>query len=153
MTTATLARKIMKYEAHDGSLYKKIIVRLIPRPIENKKMHGIYSQVTTMLMEAVEEGVFARHSKEREDVETFIRSVAHFLQEYEKKEFPRGSVTPEDVLSFLMEQHDLTQNDIAEELGGQPAASMILNGKRKLNREQIERLSDRFHISPGVFFA
>ena len=153
MTTATLEREIMKYKVPGGSLFKKIIVRLIPRPIENKKMHGIYSQITTLLMEAVEDGVFDRHPKERESVETFIRSVAHFLQEYEKKKFPRGAVTPEDILSFLMEQHDLTQNDIAAELGGQPAASMILNGKRKLNREQIERLSHRLHMSPGVFFA
>ena len=63
---------------------------MIPRPIENRKMHGIYSKVLTMLMEAVEEGVFDQHPKEREAVETYIRSVAHFLQEYESQEFPRG---------------------------------------------------------------
>ena len=153
MTTATLERQIMKYEAQNGPLFKKVIVRLIPRPIENKKMHGIYSKVLTMLMEAVEEGVFDRHSKEREAVETYIQSVAHFLQEYESKEYPRGQVTPEEMLRFLMEQHDLTQSDVAEELGGQPAASMILHRKRKLNRDQIERLSQRFHISPATFFA
>ena len=104
-------------------------------------------------MEAIEEGVFNRHRKEREAVETYIRSVAHFLQEYETKAFPQGPVTPEDKLRFLMEEHDLTQNDIAHELGGQPAASMILNGKRNLSRDQIDRLSQRFHISPATFFA
>lgn len=152
MTTATLERQIMKHEAQDGPLFKKVVLRLIPRPIDNRKMHGIYSKILTMLMEAVEEGFFDRHIQEKHAVETYIRSVAHFLQEYETKEFPRGKVTPEDMLHFLMEQHDLTQNDLAEELGGQPAASMILNGKRKLNRDQIERLSRRFSIKPATFF-
>jgi len=30
--------------------------------------------------------------------------------------------------------------------------SEVLNGKRELNKEQIRRLSQRFHVSPEVFF-
>ncbi len=51
-----------------------------------------------------------------------------------------------------MDQHKLTQYDLAAELGGQPVVSAILNGKRKLNRRQIERLAARFHVSPASFY-
>jgi HTH-type transcriptional regulator/antitoxin HigA len=30
--------------------------------------------------------------------------------------------------------------------------SEVLNGKRKLNKDHIKRLSRRFHISPELFF-
>ena len=48
MTLATLSREIMKHEAQNGALFKKMIIRLIPRPIENKSMHALYANLLTM---------------------------------------------------------------------------------------------------------
>ena len=85
-------------------------------------------------------------------VQEYIKSVTPFLEKYEKKSFPLKSATLEEVLRFLMEQNDLSQYDLASDLGGQPVVSDILHGKRKLTREHIERLSKRFGVSPAVFF-
>ncbi|MBI5243525.1 MAG: hypothetical protein HY922_07550 [Elusimicrobia bacterium] len=41
---------------------------------------------------------------------------------------------------------------MAKDLGGQPAVSYVLNGKRKLAREQIARLSRRFGVSEASFY-
>ena len=56
-----------------------------------------------------------------------------------------------DVLSYLMEEHSLSQSDLPE-VGSQGVVSEILNGKRKLNVRQIEALAKRFKVSPATFF-
>ena len=63
-----------------------------------------------------------------------------------------GAATPEAMLRFLMEQNDLSQYDIASEVGGQPVVSDIFHGKRKLTRDHIERLAKRFGVRPATFF-
>ena len=50
-----------------------------------------------------------------------------------------------------MEQHGLSQSEIPE-VGSQGMVSEVLNGKRELNKRQIEALSRRFHLSPAAFF-
>ena len=57
-----------------------------------------------------------------------------------------------DVVRFLLEQNGLAQRDIAAELGSESTVSLVLAGKRRLNRDHIARLSRRFHVSPSVFF-
>ena len=59
---------------------------------------------------------------------------------------------PIDVLRFLLDQNGLSQRDMAAELGSESTVSLVLSGKRRLNRDHIARLSRRFHVSPSVFF-
>lgn len=56
-----------------------------------------------------------------------------------------------DALKFLIEQHNLNQNDLKNEIGSQGVVSEILNGKRQLNVTQIRKLSERFKVSPATF--
>ncbi|MTI14175.1 helix-turn-helix domain-containing protein [Sansalvadorimonas verongulae] len=56
------------------------------------------------------------------------------------------------VLRTLIDQYQLKADDLKEEIGGKSLVSMILNGTRKLTRDHIQALSQRFHISPSVFF-
>jgi HTH-type transcriptional regulator/antitoxin HigA len=74
------------------------------------------------------------------------------IEDFEEKRYrlPRGK--PLDVLRFLMEQHNLLQKDLANVFGTPSIVSEVLNGKRELNKEQIARLSARFHVSPELFF-
>ena len=51
-----------------------------------------------------------------------------------------------------MDQHGLKQKDLSDVFGTRSITSEILNGKRELNKEQIRRLSERFHVSPEIFF-
>jgi HTH-type transcriptional regulator/antitoxin HigA len=41
---------------------------------------------------------------------------------------------------------------VALELGSESTVSLVLSGKRQLNRDHIARLSRRFNLSPAVFF-
>jgi HTH-type transcriptional regulator/antitoxin HigA len=60
-------------------------------------------------------------------------------------------VRPTDLLKHLMEQRAMTVNDLGKIVGGQPAASLILQGKRSISKSQIRRLADFFSLSPAAF--
>jgi HTH-type transcriptional regulator / antitoxin HigA len=74
------------------------------------------------------------------------------IERYESERYPVPDAEPADVLRFLLEKHGLSQRDIAAELGSESTVSLVLSGKRTLNRNHIARLSRRFHVSPSVFF-
>ncbi|MBK7300097.1 MAG: transcriptional regulator [Moraxellaceae bacterium] len=56
------------------------------------------------------------------------------------------------VLRTLMSQHNLQTDDFHNEIGGKSMVSMILNGTRKLSKNHIQALSQRFNLSPALFF-
>lgn len=55
-------------------------------------------------------------------------------------------------LKVLMEQHKLNTTDFENEIGKKSMVSQVLAGKRNLTREHIEKLVERFGISPALFF-
>lgn len=71
---------------------------------------------------------------------------------YEKEHHQIPSVSPLEVLRELMDANHLRQKDLAPEFGTESIVSEVLNGKRDLNKDHIEKLSKRFHVSPAVFF-
>jgi HTH-type transcriptional regulator/antitoxin HigA len=74
------------------------------------------------------------------------------IEKYEQDRYPLPEADPIQVLRFLMEQHHLKQRDLAPEFGTESIVSEVMNGKRKLNKDHIQKLSARFHVSPAVFF-
>ena len=55
------------------------------------------------------------------------------------------------LLKVLMEQHGLGVADLPE-VGSKSLISRILSGERSLTKKHIETLSQRFGISPALFF-
>ena len=152
MTVTMLEEKLRPFENPVNHPFAKwLYLHFPPRPIASRKMYDHYYKAVNILMRELEAGVVAKTI--RATIQEYIKSVTPFLADYEKKDFPLKSASPEEVLRFLMEENDLSQYDLASDLGGQPVVSDILNGKRKLTREHIERLSERFGISPATFFS
>lgn len=152
MSIVSLQNSLRPYkEPLRHPLLKWLYMHLPPQPIYSRSMHRTYSQVVQILMEVVEEN--ESQVSLCAIIRKYLSAVLPFLEAYEKKEFPLGSATPEEVLQFLMEQLELSQYDIAQDFGGQSVVSNILNGKHRLTREHIERLSKRFHVSPASFYA
>lgn len=151
MAFHALEEKLRPFEDPISHPFAKwLYVHFPPRPIANKKMHDHYLKALNILMEEVEQKQFAKSIQTM--LLEYIQTVASFIEAYEKKEFPLKSASPEEVLQFLMEQNHLSQYDLASDFGGQPVVSDILNKKRKMTREHIERLSKRFGISPATFY-
>lgn len=71
------------------------------------------------------------------------------LMAFEKEAESLASDT--SVLRLLMEQHNLGVDDLPE-IGSKSMVSRVLNGKRNLNKNHIKALSERFCVSPNIFF-
>ncbi len=151
MTAKTLEKRLKPLGMPlDEGLLRWLYFHLPPQPIRTKKMHLGYSQAIRILLRERESG--SLDDADHEAVGKYLSAVIPFVERYEKEQFPIESATPEEVLRFFIEEHDLTQYDLARELGGQPVVSDILRGRRRLSREQIERLSKRFGVTPATFY-
>jgi HTH-type transcriptional regulator/antitoxin HigA len=87
---------------------------------------------------------------EQHPLASLLNFVGMLVSDYEKQHFSPPEATPQQVLTFLMQEHQLKQSDLPE-IGSQGVVSEILNGKRELNTRQIKALAERFAVSPAVF--
>jgi HTH-type transcriptional regulator/antitoxin HigA len=74
------------------------------------------------------------------------------IENFEDQNYKLKAATPREVLCELMESNGLKQKDLMDVFGAESTVSAVLNGKREMTREHIQRLSRRFHVSPEVFF-
>lgn len=68
------------------------------------------------------------------------------IEAYEHKHFPIGLVDPIEAIKFRMEQQGLTQKDLEPYIGSSGRVSEILNRKRRLSLQMIQRLHDGLNI-------
>ncbi|NNN05830.1 MAG: helix-turn-helix domain-containing protein [Elusimicrobia bacterium] len=129
--------------------YAFLVARYPPREIVNRREHHIYRDLVSALLRALNSD---GRSKSADGVRRYLSVLTPFVERFENRHWPSGKTKGREVLSFLMEQNELTQESLAKEIGSQPYVSDILNGKKKLTAEQIRKLSRRFGVSPAVFF-
>ena len=90
---------------------------------------------------------------------SIISSIAKSISAYEEtledlQAFEKAvSDMPADIsmLRLLMDQHELNGTDFPE-IGDKTLVSKILKGDRNLTKDHIVKLSERFDISPALFF-
>ena len=80
-----------------------------------------------------------------------LEVISILIDKYEEDHYLLPEASGIEILSFLIEEHGLKQCDL-KEIGSQGVVSEVLNGKRELTTKQIKKLSDRFNVSPAVFF-
>ena len=124
--------------------YQALLRKIPPKVIRTEKENEAYAEILYELDR--------RSSKLTAAEKELAELLTLLIEDFEEKRYrlPRGK--PLDVLRFLMDQHNLLQKDLADVFGTPSIVSEVLNGKRELNKEQIARLSARFHISPELFF-
>jgi len=79
-----------------------------------------------------------------------LETLSTLIEVYEEEHYPVADAPAYEVLRFLMEEHDLTADDLPE-IANQEDILKILIGQLQLNVIQIKSLSQRFHVSPAVF--
>lgn len=87
----------------------------------------------------------------KRDAKDLLLLVLEHIEAYEKRAYLTPKVKSSDVLSFLMEQHQLAQHNLPE-IGSQSLISKILKGERQLTVQHIEKLSLKFNVLPAIFF-
>ena len=76
------------------------------------------------------------------------------VEEYEARHHPvdDSSLTPQDVVDFVLQQRGMTRAGLAPLMGGRSRVSDFFNGKRALSRGQIEALRAHLHIPADLLF-
>jgi HTH-type transcriptional regulator/antitoxin HigA len=72
------------------------------------------------------------------------------VEHYEDREFPVGAVSPQQAVTFMLEQKGLERSDLDDVMGGKSRVSEFLNGKRDLSKAQIAGLHRMLGIPTDV---
>jgi len=103
--------------------------------IQNEADHQAAKALVSKLMQSSEADDRAR-----------MVAQARLIEAYERTRWPRKAPRLSDLLTYLMEQHDLTRADLVPLLGTASRVSEVMSGKRELSMTMIKRLRERFHV-------
>jgi len=123
------------------ALVREFPLRKIKTKKENRQALDFFRKVRSVGEENLSQGEI-----------DFLQVLGALIVQFERKHYKFEKPTPIEMLKYIMEEHGLTQNDLAADFGGQATVSLVLAGKREMTKAHIERLSKRFHVSPSLFF-
>ncbi len=111
--------------------------------IKSAKDHKRASAVIHQLLDEVGEN-------EKHPLAEVLDYLANQVAAYEAEQVTIPEASPRELLHFLMQQHDLTQTDLAD-CAPQSRISEILSGKREISKEIAKALANKFAVDVGVF--
>lgn len=131
-------------QVKDAITHWKHISNIIHEPLNDNDYHKL-STILDSLLDTVGDD-------ESHELISLVDVISHMIMMYDEKQHDEiKNASGIDALKFLMNQHNLKQSDLPE-IGSQGVVSEILQGKRKLNINQIKKLAKKFHVSPNTFF-
>jgi HTH-type transcriptional regulator / antitoxin HigA len=128
----------------DNLEYSRLLTKFSPKVIRTEKANVEYTEALYELDQ--------RNAKLTGAEKELAELLTLLIEDFESKRYKLPRAKPVEILRFLMDQHGLKQKDLADVFGTRSIVSEVLSGKRKLNREHIQRLSQRFRTSPEAFF-
>ncbi len=103
------------------------------------------------LVELLDELIDEIGNNENHKFASLMETIGLLIEKYENVNQTVSDISGVQILRELMTEYGLNQNDL-KEIGSQGVVSEIMNGKRELNIRQIKALSEKFSVSPSVFF-
>ena len=128
---------------HTSADYARLLRKIPPKVIRSERENEYYVEA---LYELDQRKSLSREERELADLLTLL------IEHFEQRKYSLPRATPTEMLAFLMEQQGLKQKDLVDVFGARSIVSEVVNGKRELNKEHIRKLSERFGVSPEVFF-
>ncbi len=123
--------------------YLKWIKKYPLRPIRSEEENDYAGMVCDELLDNYD----VLNDAEKDYLEVLSTLVENFESQWKEEE----EVTPRSLLLYLMERNGLNQTDLIPEFGSSSRASEYFSGKRKLSMAQIQKLANRFKLSPNAF--
>jgi HTH-type transcriptional regulator/antitoxin HigA len=124
--------------------YTALLAKFPPRVIRSEEQNEDYIQALYELEQ--------RHDRWGSEEAELADLLTLLIEDFEEKNYQLPKSSPLETIAFLMEQHGLKQKDLTDVFGTPSIVSEVMHGKRELNKEHIRRLSERFHVSPELFF-
>lgn len=79
----------------------------------------------------------------------YFRVLVMLIRDYESTRVkPKGSASPQELLKYLMEEHNFKQADIARIIGHESHVSAFFAGKRNLSKTEAIKLGNYFAVDP-----
>lgn len=141
-----MATKIRNRNAQDD--YLKLIKEFPLRRIKTDKENELALEVSEKLLLQGPEGSLSTGE------EAYLDALGVLIREYESVRFPssRSRTTPLARLRYIVQESGTSQAQLATILGiRQPAASLILSGKRGFTIDGLRRLAAHFKVSTDYF--
>ena len=124
--------------------YPELLAQIVPSVIHSEEEN----QHFTSILEELEH----RSSRWTEGEAKVAELLTVLIEQFEDGNYQLKAAAPVEVLLQLMEANNLKQKDLIDVFGAESTVSAVINGKREMTREQIKKLSERFNVSPAVFF-
>ncbi len=87
---------------------------------------------------------------ERHPLAGLVEALGEVIESHEARAHRLPESSPKEALTFLMQQHELKQADLAD-LAPQSTISAVLSGKRGISKQLAAKLAARFGVSAAVF--
>ena len=82
----------------------------------------------------------------------YLAGLAHDWEVEHEPDLKNSDAAPHEVLAFLMEEHGVSQYQLAREgIVDQGNLSRILVGSRSISKNLAKKLAERFHVSAELF--
>ena len=119
--------------------YEKLTRRFPLRPIRDDKQNDLAAEICNSLTDRLDELTPAERD--------YLEVLSDLIVKYESRwDDEIATMSPREVVEYLMEQNGLAQVDLVPEFGSRSRVCDFLNGKRRLSLEQARRLSERFKL-------
>jgi HTH-type transcriptional regulator / antitoxin HigA len=121
--------------------YTDLLSRIPPKVIRTEEENEHYIHALYELEQRPES--LSAEEKELSDLLSLI------IADFEERRYRLPHASQAEVIEFLLDQHGVGAEDLSDILAG---LNEILSGERELTTHEIRQLSERFHVSPEVFF-
>jgi HTH-type transcriptional regulator / antitoxin HigA len=135
--------KRMNQLLEDAKNYWPFVAKVLSVPQSKTE----YQRTVTLLDELID----TVGDNEEHPLASLMDTLGTLVEAYEKEHYPMTDVSAKEVLRSIMEEFGLKENDLPE-IGYQSEVLAILNGEQELNGQQVRALSERFQVSPAVFW-
>lgn len=72
------------------------------------------------------------------------------VEHYEDERYPMGAVTPQQAVTFMLEQKGWRRSDLDDVMGGRSRVSEFFSSRRELSKSQVERLGRLLGIPADI---
>jgi HTH-type transcriptional regulator / antitoxin HigA len=125
-----------------SSYYLELIVNFPPRPIANEaEYEATQAQINKIL----------ERSNLTEDDRAYLKILGLTIYDYEEKHEQLPMLSGVELIHALLEESNLTLQDLVPVLGSETQVLAILKGEQSLTSEYIEKLSSFFGIAGDRF--
>ena len=128
----------------DRKKYARLANRVVVKALDTEEEYDQMVAAVGRLIDKGEDNLSAEES-------ALLETMAILVQAYDDRYHPLPTVTPNEMLAYLMETSGRTAKDLLPVFGTRGRVSEVLSGKRSISKVQAKRLASVFKVAVDLF--